>query len=405
MKAVIETHGLSHHYGKKAAVRELNLSVPEGSVFAFLGPNGAGKTTVIKLLLNLVEATEGRASILGVDSTRLGPAEMAQIGYVSENQQMPEWMTVQALIDFCRPMYRTWDSDFCAEMLRDFRLPADQKIRHLSRGMRMKLSLVSYSISNLPSALYLLVRETEGRLTLPDGSLVESTTGISTDPYHGISLPTDYSAISSALDGIPVYRYGLGGFGANLVEIDDKLFQKIKAKPAKLTTQFDFIAGHYQVAAEVPLSLGQTFDVAGTHVRITEIHKKPTSVRLVLLKSTVRASWALSVQPGAATYDPRLKGDLTYFLLNRRKREAVTISGEGRPWSWYSQFYLSGMLVEEQGELPFGESTGPNAPVLNELWLADATLVCLERVPTNEFSKTAQFNFVRLDTPWQGSSN
>lgn len=143
MKAVIETHALSHHYGKKAAVRELNLSVPEGSVFALLGPNGAGKTTIIKLLLNLVEATEGRASILGVDSTRLGPAEMAQIGYVSENQQMPEWMTVQELIDFCRPMYRTWDSDFCAQMLRDFRLPADQKIRHLSRGMRMKLSLVT----------------------------------------------------------------------------------------------------------------------------------------------------------------------------------------------------------------------------------------------------------------------
>jgi ABC-2 type transport system ATP-binding protein len=154
MNAVIETHSVTHRYGKVAAVQDLQLSVPEGSIYAFLGPNGAGKTTTIKLILNLLQPTEGRATIFGVESTRLGPAEFARIGYVSENQQLPEWMTVQQLVDFCRPMYPSWDSDFCSRMLKDFLLPADRKIKNLSRGMRMKASLLT-SLAYRPRLLIL----------------------------------------------------------------------------------------------------------------------------------------------------------------------------------------------------------------------------------------------------------
>jgi ABC-2 type transport system ATP-binding protein len=154
MNAVIETHSVTHRYGKVAAVQDLQLAVPEGSIYAFLGPNGAGKTTTIKLILNLLQPTEGRATIFGVESTRLGPAEFARIGYVSENQQLPDWMTVQQLVDFCRPMYPSWDSDFCSRMLKDFLLPADRKIKNLSRGMRMKASLLT-SLAYRPRLLIL----------------------------------------------------------------------------------------------------------------------------------------------------------------------------------------------------------------------------------------------------------
>jgi ABC-2 type transport system ATP-binding protein len=154
MNAVIETHSLTYRYNREDAVRNLQLSVPEGSVYAFLGPNGAGKTTTIKLLLNLLQPCEGRATILGADSTRLGPVELARIGYVSENQQLPEWMTVRQLVDFCQPMYPTWDRDFCAKMLKDFLLPADRKIKNLSRGMRMKVSLLT-SLAYRPRLLIL----------------------------------------------------------------------------------------------------------------------------------------------------------------------------------------------------------------------------------------------------------
>lgn len=151
---IIETHQLSRRYGRADAVQDLTLTVPEGSIFAFVGPNGAGKTTTIKTLMNLVEPTSGSARVLGVDSRKLGPRERAQIGYVSENQKLPEWMTVQQLLDYCRPFYPTWDRDLEARLLKQFELPRDRKIKHLSRGMTMKASLLS-SLAYHPRLLVL----------------------------------------------------------------------------------------------------------------------------------------------------------------------------------------------------------------------------------------------------------
>jgi ABC-2 type transport system ATP-binding protein len=150
----IETHNLSRRYGRSDAVHGLNLSVPAGSVFALIGPNGAGKTTTIKVLMNLIRPSEGDAHVLGVDSRKLGPGELQKIGYVSENQKLPDWMTVQQLLDYCRPFYPTWDRDLEAKLMRQFELPPSRKIRQLSRGMTMKASLLS-SLSYRPRLLIL----------------------------------------------------------------------------------------------------------------------------------------------------------------------------------------------------------------------------------------------------------
>jgi ABC-2 type transport system ATP-binding protein len=140
---IIETNGLSRRYWRTEALRELTLAIPTGSVFALLGSNGAGKTTAIKVLMNLLEPSSGEARVLGVDSRRLGEKERAQIGYVSENQKLPLWMTVRGLLDFCRPFYPTWDSALEAKLLAQFDLPPDRKLKHLSRGMLMKAALLS----------------------------------------------------------------------------------------------------------------------------------------------------------------------------------------------------------------------------------------------------------------------
>ncbi len=140
---IIETNGLSRRYWRTEALRELTLAVPTGSVFALLGSNGAGKTTAIKVLMNLLPPTSGSATVLGVDSRRLGERERAQIGYVSENQKLPLWMTVRQLLDYCRPFYPTWDAALETRLLAQFDLPPDRKLKHLSRGMLMKAALLS----------------------------------------------------------------------------------------------------------------------------------------------------------------------------------------------------------------------------------------------------------------------
>jgi ABC-2 type transport system ATP-binding protein len=151
---IIETQKLTRRYGRTEAVHELNLAVPEGSVFARLGPNGAGKTTTLKMLMNLLPPTAGSARVLGVDSRRLGEREWAQIGYVAEGQPLPRWMTVRQLLDYCRPFYPTWDRALEAMLLKQFMLPEDRKLQQLSRGMLMKAALLS-SLAYRPKLLVL----------------------------------------------------------------------------------------------------------------------------------------------------------------------------------------------------------------------------------------------------------
>lgn len=151
---LIETHQLSGRFWRTEAVRELTFVVPEGGLTALVGANGAGKTTTLKLLMNLLAPSAGSSRVLGVDSRRLGERERARIGYVAEGQELPEWMTVRQLLDYCRPFYPAWDRGLEAKLLAQFDLPGERKLQHLSRGMRMKAALLS-SLAYRPRLLVL----------------------------------------------------------------------------------------------------------------------------------------------------------------------------------------------------------------------------------------------------------
>ncbi len=138
---IVHAHDLCKDYGRTEALRGLSFAVPEGSAFALIGANGAGKTTTIKVLMNILAPSGGNASVLGVDSRSLSPREMAQIGYVSENQHMPGRMTVAQYLGFLRPFYSAWDRSLERSILSELRLPLEQRIGHLSHGMRLKMCL------------------------------------------------------------------------------------------------------------------------------------------------------------------------------------------------------------------------------------------------------------------------
>jgi len=151
---LLRTVDLVKKFRGTVALNGLNLDVPEGSVYALIGSNGAGKTTAIKILMNIHPPTSGSAEALGVDSRKLSPREFQQIGYVSENQEMPEWMTVGYFMAYLKPFYPTWDDARASELLRQFDLPLDRKLKHLSRGMKMKAALAS-SLAYRPKLIVL----------------------------------------------------------------------------------------------------------------------------------------------------------------------------------------------------------------------------------------------------------
>jgi len=150
----IRTQKLSKAFRRNEAVRLLDLEVPAGSIYGLISPNGAGKTTTIKLLMNILRPSSGAAEVLGVDARRLSPAHFARIAYVSENQELPGEMTVEYFLRYLKPFYPTWDEALCNEMLRQFDLPRGRRLRHLSRGMRMKAAFAS-SLAYRPELIVL----------------------------------------------------------------------------------------------------------------------------------------------------------------------------------------------------------------------------------------------------------
>ncbi len=141
MMAAIRTEALTKKYRHVAALDHIDLEVQEGAVYALVGQNGAGKTTAIKILMNLISASEGTAQVLGTDSRNIRGKSYAQIGYVSENQEIPEWMRVGALLAYLRDFYPTWDLGLEQSLVKQFDLPLGRRIKALSRGMKMKLAL------------------------------------------------------------------------------------------------------------------------------------------------------------------------------------------------------------------------------------------------------------------------
>lgn len=140
--AAIELVGLTKRFGRTLAVDNLSLRIARGSTFGLIGPNGAGKSTTIKMLMGMLRPTAGEARVLGMDVFADPVAVKQRVGYVPETHHIYRWMRVGEVIGFCRSLYETWNDDTCREMLNLFALDSRKKVKHLSKGMLVKLSLL-----------------------------------------------------------------------------------------------------------------------------------------------------------------------------------------------------------------------------------------------------------------------
>src|SRR5690349_2500636 len=130
----VRTHGLTKTFGGRDAVSDVNLTVPEGSVYVLMGPNGAGKTTTFRILLGLLRATRGSAEVCGI---RSGPdgAVRARIGFVPEGRSVPyPWIRVRDLLAFHSQYYPTWDESYATHLSRALELRLDARYGKLSKG-------------------------------------------------------------------------------------------------------------------------------------------------------------------------------------------------------------------------------------------------------------------------------
>lgn len=151
---VIEISDLSRRFGKKQALDNVSLSVPEGAVFGLVGENGAGKTTLLKHVLGFLKPQQGTVRVFGLDPVADPPGVLGRIGHLSETRDLPTWMTIRELFEFTRAFYPKWDPVYAEELRMMFELSLSQKVPTLSRGQLARAGLL-LALAHRPPLLVL----------------------------------------------------------------------------------------------------------------------------------------------------------------------------------------------------------------------------------------------------------
>lgn len=150
----IVTEGLTKAYGTTLALNRLDLSVEQGEIFGFLGPNGAGKTTTIRLLLDLIRPTAGRASVLGHDCQRESIAVRSLVGYLPGDLRLYPGLTGKETIDYIAGLReRPVDEAYVRELIDRLDLDLGKKVATYSKGNRQKLGVVLALLDRPPVLL------------------------------------------------------------------------------------------------------------------------------------------------------------------------------------------------------------------------------------------------------------
>ncbi|WP_163996672.1 ABC transporter ATP-binding protein [Pyxidicoccus caerfyrddinensis] len=153
MDYAIRTEGLTKRYGALAAVNNLSLEVPTGSVFGFLGPNGAGKTTTIRMLLGLIRPTSGAASVLGVDVLRERPRLSTLVGAIVEVPAFYPYLdaaeNLRAMALGAGQALAAGESDRLLELV-GLSKHGKRPVKQYSLGMKQRLGLAAALLGDPP---------------------------------------------------------------------------------------------------------------------------------------------------------------------------------------------------------------------------------------------------------------
>lgn len=140
MQPVIHAQGLYKNYGKKIALDNINLSVPQGRIVGLIGPNGAGKTTLLKGILGLMPL-KGQLQVLGKNPARERIALLEEVSFIADTTTLPGWLTVAQAITYVEGVHPKFSREKACEFLGKTNIQTNNKIKTLSKGMVTQLHL------------------------------------------------------------------------------------------------------------------------------------------------------------------------------------------------------------------------------------------------------------------------
>lgn len=197
MQNAIEVHSLCKSY-EGFSLKDVSFTLPRGAIMGFVGENGAGKTTTIKAVLGLVRKDSGEIRVLG-NSTE-DTAVRAKIGVVFDDLHLHKTLRIRQAAKIFPHLYEDWDAELFADYLNRFGLDEEKKVKDLSRGMRMKLS-IAVALSHHPELL-ILDEPTAGLDPVVRDEVLEIFQDFMQDETHAILFS---SHITSDIDKIADY--------------------------------------------------------------------------------------------------------------------------------------------------------------------------------------------------------
>lgn len=194
MDNILEVRNLSKKF-PGFSLKDLSFELPYGYIMGFIGPNGAGKSTTIKLIMNLIRKDGGEVKLFGFDHIRHETEVKNRIGFVYDENYYYEELSVGEMTKIIARIYKEWDQDLCSRYLKRFGIPAKQKIKSLSKGMKMKFALVIALSHN--ADLLIMDEPTSGLDPLIRTELLEILSDLIQDERKGVLFSTH---ITSDLD-------------------------------------------------------------------------------------------------------------------------------------------------------------------------------------------------------------
>ena len=139
MNTVLECKNLRKQYGKKIALKNIDLEIPAGSIVGLLGPNGSGKTTLLKLAAGLLTPSSGEIVACGY---KPGVESKELVAYQPDKVYLNDWMNVEQLIKMMVDFYPNFNKDKAYDMLKRLNIEPDQKLKTMSKGTKEKVQLI-----------------------------------------------------------------------------------------------------------------------------------------------------------------------------------------------------------------------------------------------------------------------
>ncbi|MBQ8999003.1 MAG: ABC transporter ATP-binding protein [Clostridium sp.] len=139
MSELLQINSLSKSYGKKEALKGIDLIIKKGKIVGLLGPNGSGKSTLIKIINGLLEPTSGSITVNGNEP---GVESKKVIAYLPERTYLNDWMKVKDLLQFFSDFYEDFDKQRAVDMLQQLKINIDDRLKTMSKGTKEKVQLI-----------------------------------------------------------------------------------------------------------------------------------------------------------------------------------------------------------------------------------------------------------------------